>query len=256
MGGSSSQTPAPPNYTAAAQATAQGSQQQATQQNYANRPTVNTPFGSQSWDTSSSIDPSTGKPVTSWTQNNTLDPGLQQALNSQIDIQNQRSGMAQGLFGQLSDQYSKPMDFSGMQDWGSTPSTPFGLTSSIDTSGVSKMPTAGAGYSQAAEDQLYSGYTRRLGDQFGRQEDALNSSLVNSGFAPGSAGWSGASKDQAYKENDAYQGAATQAQAGAQALAQQQYQQDLGTHQQGMADASAQATFGNAAQQQAYGQSQ
>jgi hypothetical protein len=50
-------------------------------QNYANRPTINTPWGSQSWQTQAGIDPSTGQSVTQWTQNTNLTPQSQAALD-------------------------------------------------------------------------------------------------------------------------------------------------------------------------------
>ena len=84
-------TPAPPDYTGAAQAQAAASAQNVMTQNYANRPQVNTPFGTQSWQTSAVTDPSTGQQVTQWTQNIGLTPDLQSALQSQIDTQLARS---------------------------------------------------------------------------------------------------------------------------------------------------------------------
>jgi hypothetical protein len=44
-------TPAAPDYTGAANAQAAASKENLITQNFANRPTINTPFGSQSWDT-------------------------------------------------------------------------------------------------------------------------------------------------------------------------------------------------------------
>jgi hypothetical protein len=69
-------TPAAPDYTGAANAQAAASKENLMTQNYANRPTINTPFGSQSWQTNSQIDPTTGQAVTAWTQENTLNPQL------------------------------------------------------------------------------------------------------------------------------------------------------------------------------------
>ena len=47
--GSGSKAPAPPDYTGAAQAQAQGSRENVIEQTYANRPDVSTPWGSVSW---------------------------------------------------------------------------------------------------------------------------------------------------------------------------------------------------------------
>jgi len=86
MGGKSSPPPAP-DYTGAALAEAQASRENLNTQNYANRPTIHTPFGSQSWQTNATIDPATGQQVTQWTQNTALTPQSQAALDSQLALQ-------------------------------------------------------------------------------------------------------------------------------------------------------------------------
>ena len=102
MGGKGS-APATPDYLGATQLQGELNKENLNTQNYANRPTINTPFGSQSWGTQSVTDPATGQVVTQWTQNNTLAPGLQDALNDQIAIQGGRtlqtnaSGLAHAL---------------------------------------------------------------------------------------------------------------------------------------------------------------
>jgi hypothetical protein len=67
-------TPAAPDYTGAANAQAAASKENLMTQNYANRPTINTPFGSQSWSTQTQIDPTTGQGRNGWTQENTVAP--------------------------------------------------------------------------------------------------------------------------------------------------------------------------------------
>src|SRR5690349_17495315 len=66
-----------PDYKAAAEATGESSKDVTNMQTWANRPDQNTPWGSTSWEASSAIDPSTGKPMTQWTQNTTLTPEAQ-----------------------------------------------------------------------------------------------------------------------------------------------------------------------------------
>ena len=109
MGGKGS-APAAPDYLGAAREQAAASAELTNMQNYANRPTINTPFGSQSWQTNASIDPATGQRVTSWTQSNTLAPGLQQALNDQINIQSGRSNLAGSFMDRVASEYSQPFD--------------------------------------------------------------------------------------------------------------------------------------------------
>ena len=91
---SSPKTPATPDYKGAAEATAAGSEKALAQQSYANRPEINTPWGSQTWNTSSGVDPSTGLPVTQWQQNIALSPQQQAALDSQTAIATARSNAA------------------------------------------------------------------------------------------------------------------------------------------------------------------
>ena len=92
-------SPPPPDYRGAAMEQAQASKENINMQNYANRPTVNTPWGQESWTTQAVTDPATGQQVTQWTQNTTLTPELQSALNSQIALQQQRSNLAEGFMG-------------------------------------------------------------------------------------------------------------------------------------------------------------
>jgi hypothetical protein len=110
MGGKGSPPPAP-NYVAAAEAQADASKELTNIQNFANRPTINTPFGSQSWQTASQRDPATGQTVTSWTQNNTLAPGLEQALNAQVGTQLGRSSLANDFMGRVRNEYGQQFDW-------------------------------------------------------------------------------------------------------------------------------------------------
>lgn len=113
-GGGKGSAPPAPDYTGAAQQQAQAGKENLTQQTWANRPTINTPFGQQSWQSGSSIDPATGQPVTSWTQNNTLSPDAQAALDSQQAIQQGRSSAAQTLLGQATGAFQEPFDWENM----------------------------------------------------------------------------------------------------------------------------------------------
>lgn len=81
--------PAPPDFKGAAEATAQSSQNAINAQTQANRPNINTGFGSESW----SKDPNGN-----WTMNTALAPGLQGGLES--------------LQGQFQSANANPLDFS------------------------------------------------------------------------------------------------------------------------------------------------
>lgn len=114
MGGKSS--PAPPDYRGAALEQAQASKEVTNIQNYANRPVINTPFGSQSWETRAITDPATGQEVTQWTQNTQLAPQLQAALDSQMAVQQGRSDLAQGFMQNVANSYQNPFDWQNLPD--------------------------------------------------------------------------------------------------------------------------------------------
>jgi len=111
--------PPPPDYEAAAEATSEGSQRVATQQTYANRPNVTTPWGSLNWAPNTVTDPSTGESVTQWSGNMSLTPAQQAALDSQQAVTTQRSNTALGMGQQVQDAYANPMDWSGIPQGGS-----------------------------------------------------------------------------------------------------------------------------------------
>jgi hypothetical protein len=101
--GHSASPPPPPDYAAQAREEAAANKQLTTAQTYTNRPTQNTPWGQTSWEQGTTIDPSTGQPVTTWTQNESLTPELQHALDSQIAMQSGRSDMAQSMLTRVQD---------------------------------------------------------------------------------------------------------------------------------------------------------
>lgn len=113
MGGKGS-APKAPDYVGAAQLQGELSKEALNMQNFANRPTINTPFGSQTWGTSAGVDPATGQPVTQWTQNTTLAPGLQSALEDQLGIQAGRSNLASGFMGRVASEYAQPFDYGNL----------------------------------------------------------------------------------------------------------------------------------------------
>lgn len=103
--------PPPPDYRGAAEETAESSRKATNQQMYFNRPTVNTPFGGESWQYSPVTDPVTGEKYTTATQTTTLTPEAQEALGSQLRVQAARSGFAEDLLGRVEEGYQDPADF-------------------------------------------------------------------------------------------------------------------------------------------------
>ncbi len=117
----SKNTPAPPDYAGAAQQQAQSSREVTEQQTWANRPTINTPFGQQTWENTPTWDPSTGQYINRWTQNTNLTPESQAALDSQMRLQQGRSNLAEGLLGRTQQEYGQPMDWSQFTQLAQTP---------------------------------------------------------------------------------------------------------------------------------------
>jgi len=102
---------AAPDYAGAAQTQATSSKETTAQQNFANRPNINTPWGSQSWTTSSEVDPTTGATVPKWTGNINLTPTEQKALEGQQRITQGRTGAAEQLLGQATASTANPIDW-------------------------------------------------------------------------------------------------------------------------------------------------
>ena len=117
-------TPDSPDYVGAANATAESNAAAASAQNWANRPTQNTPWGSSSWTASQQIDPTTGQPVTGWEQNVVLNPQQQAAFDAQNAVSSGRNQLAQGLIGRAGNELAQPMDFNNLPEVAGAPNVP------------------------------------------------------------------------------------------------------------------------------------
>ena len=191
--------PEAPDYRGAAEEQGQASQAATTQQTWANRPTLNTPWGSMSWEAGQQRDPATGQMVTSWTGNLGLTPDQQSALDSQQRMQLGRSQMAEGLIGQTGEQLGTPLDF------------------------------ASAGQArQAGEDAIYGRMSSRLDPQWGERERALESRLISQGLQPGTEAYDNAMGDLGRQRTDAYSDAMYRAIEGGGNEAARQQGLDLG----------------------------
>lgn len=192
MGGKGS-APAAPDYLGAATAQAQASEKATTAQNFANRPSINTPFGGQSWTTGRGTDPATGQAVTTWTQNTTLAPGLQSALNSQIQLQNDRSQLAEGFMDRVGEEYKQPFDYATLPRMAQS-NTPASLGTSLTdyTPGLTTsfnfgapLPQVDSSYRDTVANQLMT----RMQPVHDYQQQQLESRLANQGFTVGSEGY-------------------------------------------------------------------
>ncbi|MEY4441024.1 MAG: hypothetical protein RL442_24 [Pseudomonadota bacterium] len=170
MGGKAS-APAAPDYNGAALTQAAASRELTDVQNWANRPTQNTPFGSVSWNAKQGVDPATGKPITQWTQNTSLAPQLQNALDDQLQIQAGRSDLAQGFMGRVQNEYSQPFNWNDLPQTGS----------------LGRAPTLGAGvgnYSQGLQGGV-DPMTQNLQSGFSLRGPQMSMSPMTDGIALG-----------------------------------------------------------------------
>lgn len=189
MGGKGS-APPPPDYVGAAQLQGELSKETLNMQNFANRPTQNTPFGTVSYSTDATTDPATGQKVTAWTQNTTLAPGLQDALDDQIAIQAGRSDLAGSFMDRVRQEYGQPFDYSNMPQL-----TTANQPNSLQTNTTDYAPGLATGFNFGAPlPQIDSGYRdtvantlmERMQPVHERQQSQLETQLANQGFVQGS----------------------------------------------------------------------
>ena len=268
--------PAAPDYTAAAEKTAQSNKEATTAQTWANRADQTDPWGSLKWSSYVDTDPATGQQVTKWKQTTELDPRLQSALDSQIAVQQGQSDIAQGLLGRVRDEYSSPMDWGQLQDWAGVPQAGnlqpttfnFGgispqnidtsragtpqLQSSLNFGGVQNVQGSDQSR-QRAENAIYQSATSRLDPQWQQQQSQMEAKLANQGITQGSAAYQQAMDNFNRQKTDAYQQASMGAITGGGAEAQRNQAMDLGLRQQQVGEIGQQGQFANQAMAQGFG---
>ena len=264
MGGKAS-APAAPDYVGATQLQGQLSKENLNMQNFANRPTINTPFGTQSWGTNSAVDPASGQTVTSWTQNNTLAPGLQSALDAQIGLQNDRSQLASGFMNRVANEYSKPFDYqslpqmaqlnvpaslnTSLADYSPGLSTGFnfgGPQMSLNTADNPALPKFDSSYRDTVANQLM----QKMQPVHDYQQRQLETKLSNMGFRPGTEGYDRELNNMAQRQAAERYNALDTAGSEAQRL----YNMQMGTAQQAFNQDLGAGQFANQAQNQGYTQ--
>jgi hypothetical protein len=252
MGGKG-KAPAAPDYLGAAQQQAAASKELTNIQNFANRPTINTPFGSQSWQTGSTVDPATGQQVTSWTQNNTLAPELQQALGAQIGLQNDRSQLASDFMGRVEQEYQRPFDWQSLPQMAgldrqtrlNTQLADYapGLQTSLQTQDNPALPQFDSSYRDTVAQSLM----ERMQPVHERQQQQLETQLANQGFTVGTEGYTRALADlqgrQAAERYNALDTAGNEA--------QRLFNMGMGARQQAFGEDLQSGQFGNQALGQA-----
>lgn len=218
----SKSAPAPPDYAGAANAQAQSSREVTEQQTWANRPTINTPFGQQTWAVQPTWDPSTGQYINSWTQNTNLTPESQAALDSQMRIQQGRSNMAEGLLNRSQQEYGQPMDWSQFQELQSSLDAPEYSSEQIQR-GIGDT----ADYSKRAEDAIYNQWASRQDPRMAQDREAQRTQLYNMGLKEGDAAYDREMQRLDQDQGDARLQAQYQATVGAGAEAQRMQGMDV-----------------------------
>lgn len=168
-------TPAAPDYTAAANATAAGNVDAIKAQTQANRVDTYTPYGSVQYTKGVGGNPD------AWASTTTLSPEQQRILDQTQGIETGFGDIAQSALPQVAQSVSQGID------WNSLPA---------------QQINAG----QTAQDAIMS----RLAPQFANEQTALETKLANQGIYQGSQAYNGAMNQLAQQKNDAYNQAALQ----------------------------------------------
>jgi hypothetical protein len=250
----------------------EGQQQQdlLTQQTWANRANQNTLGGSLTWDAQQSIDPATGKPITSWTQNTTYDPQLEASIKSGWGLNTGRNQLGQSMLGNLGGQLGQPIDTSGMAGFATGPqagnlsaiTNPYGFGVNPQNIDTSRMGASGD-YAQRAGDAMYQQATSRLDPQWQQRSNDFKTQLLNQGHTAGSEPYEKAMAEFNRSKNDAYQQANFGAITGAGSEAARMFGMDQGARDQQLAAQNAMfgqqlqsGQFGLYGENQAFGQQQ
>jgi hypothetical protein len=192
-----------PDYEGAADREGQYNLAALDKQTTANRPNLNTPWGSMNWTNEGG----------NWTGNVTLAPAQQQALDQQMALQGRRSELAGSLMGQVGANFQKPLDLSGL------PAAP-------DVSGT-RDQAIGAAYGQMKS---------RLDPMWAQREQAFKSNALAEGGDPRSAPYQSGLLNMGRDRNDAYQTAFNNAIITGGNQAAQQFDMGMKSRQQALAE--------------------
>ena len=223
------QTPATPDYSGAAQQTAQGNLDAARQATAANRVNQITPYGSLTYKVTGQ-DPY-GNPT--WTSTSSLSPDQQQLYNYDIATSKGLGQLQQKGLNYVNTMIDSPFNTSGLPK----------LSSQLNSPKFNQLGNAEA-MQRDLENQGMAGWDKatgllmqRLEPSMERQQKALDTQLANQGIMRGSEAYEQAQQDLAMKQNDLR----NQAALGGQQVQQNLFGQSLQAGQ-----------FGNTAMQQDY----
>lgn len=211
--------PPPPDYVGAANAQGAANLETARATAKLSNPNIISPYGTQTVAYGLNGD----QDIPTVTQ--TLDPTSQKIFESQQGVKQSLAGLAQTGTDTAQGVLDKPFSFGGP-----------GVQTSLDTSGIAKMPiNAGT----TAQDAILS----RLEPLQQRQRVSQETALINQGLRPGDEAWDNGMKDFTQGQNDMKIQAALQG-----------IQADMSANNQGFNQALQGGQFGNTAQQQALAQ--
>ena len=181
--------PPPPDFKAEAAATAKSAQAAQTASDYANRPTIETPFGTESWSGVAGTDPY-GNPIINYTNKTTLNPQSQALLDAQQGGELAKANIAQNQLGRIGESFNQPFDTSGMTALGAVPQAGNlqggqGIMAGLDTASLGAMPQADAAERQRIENMLF----ERMAPQHAKTQAALEARVGNMGLERGSPRW-------------------------------------------------------------------
>ena len=208
-GGKGGSAPPAPDYTGAAQATAQGNKEAAMAAQAGNMINQYTPYGSVTY---AQRGESQGTPL--WEQVVTLSPEQQKAYEKDVQMNAGLQDVGIKGVGYVQSALDKPLSFSGMQE--------------VQAPGEIQ---------QQASDAAYQNAMRYAEPQMQRQQAGLETQLANQGITRGSEAWNAAMADQNAKNQQIYEQARNAAYTAGLTGAAQSYQQALGGRQQQISEA-------------------
>jgi hypothetical protein len=190
---------------------------------YANRPDQYTPWGANTWDSESYIDPTTGKETTKWNQTTSLSPELQELFNKQMAIQGGRTDVAGMLTDRMGGEFGAPVNWEGLSPMGQVPNSQFTLPEGqIDDPYQTR---------QRAEDAMYSQAQSRLQPKFQAARDQAEVKMRNQGLGPEDSAWKSQMQALGRDETDANNQAMWSSVGEGRNEAGQMYNQQMGRNQ-------------------------
>ena len=208
-GGKGGSAPPAPDYTGAAQATAQGNKEAAMAAQAGNMINQYTPYGSVTY---AQRGESQGTPL--WEQVVSLSPEQQKAYNKDVQMNAGLQDVGIKGVGYVQSALDKPLSFNGMQQLG----------------------TPGEIQAQAA-DAAYQNAMRYAEPRMQRQQASLENQLSNQGITRGSEAWNAAMQDAEANRENIYSQAQNAAYTAGLTGANQAYNQALGSRQQQISEA-------------------